>query len=81
MIFSEEQGFALREVMLCGIMMFCALHKVKLSVSPPYRAEGTLHIRRILHTEGAYRFACETLSSTKTKNQPIGWFFVLVGAV
>ena len=70
----------MREVMPCGIMMFCALHKVKLSVSLPHRAEGTLHIRRMLHAEGAYRFACETLSSTKTKNRPIGRFFVLVGA-
>ena len=53
--------------MACAIVKYCASHKVKLSVSPPYRDVGTLHVRRILHAEGTYRFACETLSSTKQK--------------
>ena len=65
--FSEAQGVALREVMAYAIVKFCALHKVKLSASPPHRAVGTLHIHRMLHAEGSYRFACETLSSTKQK--------------
>ena len=45
-----------------------------------YRAAGTLHVRRMLHAEGTYRFACETLSSTKQKTSPFGLVHCLVGA-
>ena len=69
----------MREVMPYGIMKYCASHKVKLSVSFPYRAEGTLHVRRMLHAEGTYRFACETLSSTKQKRLAVASLFCLVG--
>ena len=61
--------------MAIAIMKFCASHKVKLSVSFPYRAVGTLHVRRMLHAEGTYRFACETLSSTKQKRLAIARLF------
>ena len=67
------------EVMPYGIMKYCASHKVKLSVSFPYRAVGILRIQRILHAEGTYRFACETLSSTKQKRLAEASLFCLVG--
>ncbi len=67
------------EVMPYGIMKYCATHKERLSVSFSYRAVGTLHVRGTLHVKGTYRFARETLSSTKQKRLAVASLFCLVG--
>ena len=62
-IISEAQGFALREVVACATVKYCASHKVKLSVPPTpagaSRCEASLHARSALHVPQG------TLSSKK----------------